>query len=368
MNGQSFLDQSLFRTPPTADEIEITIFGRGFGECIVLCCKNQKFIVIDSFINSSTSNPIAIDYLNSLNLPISSIKEVVLTHWHQDHISGISDILNEASKEAKLVISPIIREQKFNQYISRGFAENNPSTKEFRKVYDFIRDRNGKNVIFATVDRRIYSNEHEGEAEVYSLSPSDKDLFRFLDKIFLPSSQQATSYCFPSDNLLSIVLLLKYDRDGFLLGSDMESTNSKEDGWGKIVNEYTHSKTKSSVFKVPHHGSITGHLDEIWTTLLQEKPISATTVYNKNGKLPTEEDIERIKALSSKFFVVGNKGKKDKDISLKIKKVMPNTKISTIPQDIGVFRYRKNTVDGSEKIETFGCVQEYISDKALAFV
>jgi hypothetical protein len=66
--------------------------------------------------------------------------------------------------------------------------------------------------------------------------------------------------------------------------------------------------------------------------------------------------------------VVGNKGKKDKDISLKVKKVMPNTKISTIPQDIGVFRYRKNTVDGSEKIETFGCVQEYISDKALAFV
>ena len=77
MNGQNFLNQSLFRVPPNDDEIEITIFGRGFGECIVLCCKNQNFIIIDSFINPSTKKPIAIDYLNSLNLPLSSIKETL---------------------------------------------------------------------------------------------------------------------------------------------------------------------------------------------------------------------------------------------------------------------------------------------------
>ena len=368
MNGQNFLNQSLFRVPPNDDEIEITIFGRGFGECIVLCCKNQNFIIIDSFINPSTKKPIAIDYLNSLNLPLSSIKEVVLTHWHQDHISGISDILTEAGSDVKLVVSPIISEHKFNQYMTRGFVEDNPSTSEFQKIYNLIRERKGNNVILASIDRRIYSNEIEEGAEVYSLSPSDKDLLRYLDKILLPSTNQPTSYSFPNDNLLSIVLLMKYNDDGFLFGSDMETTSSTEDGWGKIVNEYSHTRTKSSVFKVPHHGSVTGHMDDIWTTMLRQYPISATTVYNRSNKLPTDEDINRIKELSSSFFVVGNKGKKDKDIMSKVKKTMPGAMVSTIPQEIGVFRYRKNILDGSERIETFGCVQEYVADKVPALI
>lgn len=367
MNGQNFLNQSLFQTPPSNDEIEITIFGLGFGECIVLGCNNQEFIVIDSFINPDTNNPIAIDYLSCLNLPKSSIKEVVLTHWHQDHIAGISDVLNEASPDVKLVISPIIRQTKFNQYMSIGFATNNYSTKEFQKVYEFIKNRNGNNVVFASVDRRIYSNKEES-AEIYSLSPSDRDLFRYLDRILLPARNQTTSYNFPSDNLLSVVLLMKYSNDGFLFGSDMEVTVSKEDGWRKIVNDYTHSKTKSSVFKIPHHGSVTGHLEDIWTTLLQKYPISATTVFDRSNKLPTKEDIDRIKNLSSKFFVVGNKGKKDKDTISKVKKVMPGANISIVSQDIGVFRYRKNIVNGTEKIETFGCVQEYANDKIYALI
>lgn len=368
MNGLNFLDQSSFLTPPSNDEIEISIFGRGYGECIVLCCTNQKYIIIDSFINPDTKKPIAIDYLKSINQPISSIKEIVLTHWHQDHISGISEILAEADKNVKLVISPIIQEEKFNTYMTMGFKGSNPSTKEFQKVYNFLLKNNGNNVIYAVADRRIFSEKKEGSAEIYSLSPSDKDLFRYLNSISLPSYSQDTSYSFPNDNLLSIVLLMKYGNDGFLFGSDMEKTNSTEDGWRKIVNDYSHPKTKSSIFKVPHHGSITGHLDEIWTTMLRDSPISATTVYNKGYKLPTEGDINRIKALSSQFFLIGNKGKKDKAIMAEIRKVMPNVKVETIPQEIGVFRYRKNIEDGSERIESFGCVQKFISDKSFSLV
>ena len=36
---------------PDINEIELSVFGRGFGECIVISCGLNEYIVVDSFIS-----------------------------------------------------------------------------------------------------------------------------------------------------------------------------------------------------------------------------------------------------------------------------------------------------------------------------
>ena len=55
-NGQNFLTTSQLQIPPNNNEVEISVFGRGFGECILLCCGHKEFIVVDSFINETQKN------------------------------------------------------------------------------------------------------------------------------------------------------------------------------------------------------------------------------------------------------------------------------------------------------------------------
>jgi glyoxylase-like metal-dependent hydrolase (beta-lactamase superfamily II) len=137
-NSQSFLLEPRLRKPPITHEIELSVFGKGYGECLVISCGLNEFIVVDSFINNDTGRPIALDYLEAMGIPFESIKQVVLTHWHKDHIAGITEVLQRASRDAKLVISPIIEKEKFLEYILIGKMENNSSTKEFVKIIDFM--------------------------------------------------------------------------------------------------------------------------------------------------------------------------------------------------------------------------------------
>jgi hypothetical protein len=61
------------------------------------------------------------------------------------------------------------------------------------------------------------------------------------------------------------------------------------------------------VFKIPHHGSVTGHSDDVWTQMLEAKPIAVTTPYDAGRKpLPTSEDIARISTLAGEFYLTSS--------------------------------------------------------------
>lgn len=87
MSGANFLQDSteMINKPPEYNEYEVAVFGRGYGESIVLSCGNRDFIIVDSFINPDTGRPIALDYLDCMNIKYDRIKQVIITHWHDDH-------------------------------------------------------------------------------------------------------------------------------------------------------------------------------------------------------------------------------------------------------------------------------------------
>ena len=72
----------------------------------------------------------------------------------------------------------------------------------------------------------------------------------------------------------------------------------------------TRKAPKIILFKVAHHGSMKSDQDEIWNELLDAKPISAVTPCKIGGNdLPLAEDIQRIKANSSRSFITSSKKK-----------------------------------------------------------
>ena len=92
------------KTPPSRDEIEISIFGPGIGEAIVIHVGDNEWLIVDSCIDRISRTPIATKYLRDLNVSLSSsVRLFVVTHWHDDHIRGASAILGECESASVCV-------------------------------------------------------------------------------------------------------------------------------------------------------------------------------------------------------------------------------------------------------------------------
>ena len=79
-------------TPPEKSEFEITFLGPGYGESIVLHVGSGIWVVVDSCIDSDGTSS-ALNYLESIGLnPSRDVALIVATHWHDDHIRGMSQL------------------------------------------------------------------------------------------------------------------------------------------------------------------------------------------------------------------------------------------------------------------------------------
>lgn len=61
-------------SPPNSDQIELTLFGPGFGESIAVHSGEGRWIVVDSCVDKKTGNPAVLDYFNAIGV---SPQEVV---------------------------------------------------------------------------------------------------------------------------------------------------------------------------------------------------------------------------------------------------------------------------------------------------
>src|SRR5258708_1379830 len=97
---------------PNPDQIELSIFGPGFGECCVLHLADDNWIFLDFCIHSATKNPASIDYLNSRRVSHDKVRFVVATHWHDDHVRGMAAQLR-AFDQARFCSSSALTNKEF---------------------------------------------------------------------------------------------------------------------------------------------------------------------------------------------------------------------------------------------------------------
>src|SRR5208283_1490967 len=100
-------------TSPAVDEMEVSLFGPGYGESVVIHIGNNLWILIDSCLNPRTQQPACLEYLRRLGVDIQrSVKLIVATHWHDDHVRGLGSVFRECAS-ACLVLSQALRNSEF---------------------------------------------------------------------------------------------------------------------------------------------------------------------------------------------------------------------------------------------------------------
>src|SRR5437870_3908933 len=96
---------------PNPDQLELSLFGPGYGECVVVHLGARKWMVVDSCWDAAADRAVALRYLEGIGVDIATdIVLVVITHWHDDHIQGAASIVRAAGS-AEVVCSMALRNE-----------------------------------------------------------------------------------------------------------------------------------------------------------------------------------------------------------------------------------------------------------------
>ncbi|MEE1951358.1 MBL fold metallo-hydrolase [Pseudomonas alcaligenes] len=349
---------------PADKEVEVTILGPGFGESIVIHIGSNRWIIIDSCTDES-GEPAALTYLSDIGVDPQAVELVVATHWHDDHVSGLSKIV-DACSQARFCTSTILEKAEFLQLIYSFDKSYNPSlnssgTSEFASTLEILRKTKRK-IVRAASDKRLVLIEsglaHNLPLEIWALSPSDYSLERFFKRIGseLPKEKE-TKYRAPSitDNETAVVILVRIGNESILLGADLEEAHG---GWSAILESTGRPTTKSKIFKIPHHGSQNAHHDGVWNGMLSEKPLGLLTPYNRGKRLPNLRDVDRICKITDSAFSTQKLRKLSQVPRDQVIKKLIETTVSGLVQlkrEVGVIRARfePNDIEQTLAVEQF---------------
>ncbi len=298
--------------PPKLDELELSLFGPGFGECVVVHLGAGKWMIVDSCLDRTIKRPVALRYLEQLGANVATdVSRIVVTHWHDDHIQGVAAIVREA-REAKFVCSGALQKEEFfvllNAVREGGkLVGHSSGTSEFSEILDILNDRFGrKSPHHWASEGTVLFEEADTGVEVRSLSPSAETIAHATTTLanLLPkhgSLIRRVPESSPND--LSVVLRIRAPKVSLLLGGDLETGVSPHRGWRAVVTSSAHPDLKSIGFKVSHHGSHNGDLPDIWTQLLHSPPFALLTPYGRGRKpLPAPGDVSRMAANTRNLF------------------------------------------------------------------
>lgn len=359
---------------PESDEIEVSVFGPGYGESILLHLGYNNWFIVDSCIDPISNEPAPLIYLNQINVnPSNSVKQVIATHWHDDHIRGFGKLVENCSS-AEFVCSGALKSDEFLSLVSlygnRSMMENT-GVEEMSKSITVLQKRKrylGKRFVspkFATAGRCLwrnsFGNSHsQYECSIHSLSPSDAAIlgaYLDIDRLLPAVKEPKRRIMSTTPNHAAVALWVSIGNHNILLGSDLEETNESNTGWSVIVSSTTRPIGKASFFKIPHHGSCNAHHPQVWTEMLEEKPIAVLTPYEKgNHKLPTREDVNRICSLTDKAYSTATIGrnqtvKRDRIVEKTIRETVRN--IRQLHISMGHVRLRTK-IHSDWRIEIFG--------------
>jgi beta-lactamase superfamily II metal-dependent hydrolase len=298
---------------PADDEFEVTVIGPCFGESIVVHLGDQRWVIVDSTAASESDKPAPLKYLESIGVdPSDCVKLVVVTHWHDDHIRGISQVIDACSVAGICVPAGFTRDE-FLYFLA---AHADPlatslgtGVDEVTSVFGTMRKRKLNH--FAIADKRLLKlngaeASHGETVEVWALSPSSFQVAESLGKMsaLVPGFGQTKRRAVPTaENDHSIAMWISFGTDAVLLGGDLEETADVRAGWSAVVLSTTKPDGRATLFKVPHHGSVTGHNLDVWESMLSDDPHAVVTPWNRSRKLPSAADLDRLAAFSSKVHL-----------------------------------------------------------------
>ena len=292
-------------TLPGRDELEITLLGPGYGESVVVHTGDGNWIIVDSCIDKS-GDPRALGYLESIGVdPSQAVGLIVATHWHDDHIRGMSRLVEVCDRAVFSCAAALCTKEFLAAVGVWGRRRVTPDGSGVREIHDVLTKlgSRAKKPTFALANRLIHS---QGGCQIWSLSPGDADFRNFLSSVgalYPEAGQTKTRFPSVSPNEVAIVIWISVRDTNILLGSD-----SEKDAWLEIL-QSRQPIGRASVFKVPHHGSEDAHEERVWKQMLDPEPFAVLTPWRRGGHfLPTRQDARRILTETGNAFATSKAG------------------------------------------------------------
>jgi hypothetical protein len=311
--------------PPGPDEFELSLFGPRYGECVVVHAGDGRWIVVDSCLERRTKKPVALWYLDLLGVPHGEVEMIVATHWHDDHVRGLGQLVEEAPN-ATLICSSALGFPEFLEVVL-AFGDEDPlftQTKrsggilKMRRALAAIQQRGAQHVRQVLADMRLIHDTTGHHVEMWALSPSQVELQLAQKKLKqdfraalaqLPTatvsagSNPVTRLKPHRPNHTAVSLWLRIGDYVSVLGADLEETGNANLGWSAVVASTTRPMDRAVLVKVPHHGSATGHHQAFWPTLATAEVAGLLTPFVRGSvRLPKDSDISRLQGFCTRLY------------------------------------------------------------------
>lgn len=352
---------SQYGSPPAVDELEVSLFGPGFGEAVAAHLGEQAWLLVDSCIDPESGRPATLEYLDSIGVPRKAVRVLVASHWHDDHVRGLADLLH-ACPNAELQVSSVFRDEEARAFLSTYSGEAAPllargTTELFkacrgRERLPFVSQRsNVIDLLLPSLSERV---------QVTALSPTPSACSATLARMaaYIPTVGDETAIEHApelSPNEEAVALHIAWGKDAALLGSDVEGTSRY--GWADVTaDSWCKARTRAALYKVAHHGSKSGDHPTIWSVLLEPKPVAALTPFTLGRhRLPTNADKARLKAQSGSVHITSGASRKPDLSHEHIKRLNQIcTGLARANAGFGAVRFRKRRGQPNWRVEYFG--------------
>jgi beta-lactamase superfamily II metal-dependent hydrolase len=287
---------------------EVSVFGPGKGESVVVHLGARRWIVVDSCREQRTGEVTALEYLRRIGVDLSTeVLAVVATHAHDDHFAGIADII-EACDAAVIVTSQALASREFlalveSEHDIAGLTST-ASYREYRRIFAIAEQRKHpmtgiRPLRRASENKVVLALAALGATPamtVTALSPSEHAVTRaheVLAKNHLHAMGERAHRSMLDPNEASIALWVNAGEVDVLLGADLLA-GPAGCGWGAVLH-YFSPPQPATLYKAAHHGSSTSHHDGLWNKLLANEPVVLLAPFRRGDvALPTDSDISYI--------------------------------------------------------------------------
>ncbi|MFJ8799997.1 MBL fold metallo-hydrolase [Streptomyces sp. NPDC102487] len=356
--------------PPAPDVFEVSLFGPGKGESVVVHLGARRWIVVDSCRNQRTRVAAALDYLRGIGADLTTeVLTVVATHAHDDHFDGIAEVV-EACPAATIVTSHALMNREFFALVEaeRDIAgiTNTAAYREYRRIFEIIEQRRkstGKMPGRLAEENKVLLNlPASGEAppvKVTALSPSEYGVVRARealakDQLFRLGERTRRSVYDPNE--ASVALWVSSGTVNVLLGADILK-GPAGCGWGAVLESSFSPPEPATLYKAAHHGSKTSHHDGLWSDLLGDGPTVLIAPFRLGSiSVPSGDEAAYFTDRTAEVFITSPRSPTpSKAFKREVAKLGSLAKNARDPYGIiGHLRARVPLAGGAWQVEKFG--------------
>lgn len=315
-------DWSSAGSPPAPNELEVTVIGPGFGESIVVHIGDGRWAIIDSCVDTSSTDgyPAPVAYLEALGVdPAQQVDLVVATHWHQDHVRALDSVIRRCPRATFSCAKAMLTEEFMAYLVGTGSTITTSFDSKPLVLVEIVRTLKERGTTARWADPgKVLQTWKRSDASIicqaWALSPSDKEYERFMARVvdLIPKDMESRRAAAPGDpNEVSVVVQLIWPNDvSVLLGADMVVTGDASRGWKAAMVEHSSlALPRSAIVKVPHHGSLNAHYEVMWADGLQPQAIAVVAPYgrgDRDTRPPKQDDLERIASLAPRSYLTSS--------------------------------------------------------------